>query len=159
MALFKQLCVFGPLPLTYQEIADDLRLTQLATAIHYIKDDQLERPFELTADPELSAQDKRFLLKIMKLDPRDRPTAEDLLQDEWFEEEQVIIIMDAILFALEAIIAFLKSILYERFTHPNRHSQGQGSSRNCLGGFTQAQIKVTHLLPRRISFYYSAHRH
>jgi hypothetical protein len=31
--------------------------------------------------------DKEFLLKIMKLDPRDRPTAEELLADTWFTEE------------------------------------------------------------------------
>lgn len=41
-------------------------------------------PFTLTDTKEVSDEDKAFLLRIMKLDPRDRPTAFDLLQDEWF---------------------------------------------------------------------------
>ena len=39
----------------------------------------------MVVDEELSQKDKDFLLGIMKLDPRDRPTAKELLQDEWFE--------------------------------------------------------------------------
>lgn len=30
--------------------------------------------------------DKQFVLKMMKLDPRDRPTARELLKDQWFTE-------------------------------------------------------------------------
>ncbi|GJD04366.1 kinase [Colletotrichum higginsianum] len=45
----------------------------------------------LTRSPEamfqLPSADKDFLLKIMKLDPRDRPSAEDLLADDWFTED------------------------------------------------------------------------
>ncbi|KAJ9134199.1 Kinase-like protein [Coniochaeta hoffmannii] len=37
--------------------------------------------------PEIPPADKAFILKIMKLDPRDRPTADQLLEDEWFTEE------------------------------------------------------------------------
>lgn len=35
---------------------------------------------------EVSPADKGFLLKIMKVDPRHRPTARQLLEDEWFTE-------------------------------------------------------------------------
>jgi serine/threonine protein kinase len=31
--------------------------------------------------------DKEFILKVLKLEPRDRPTAEELLADTWFTEE------------------------------------------------------------------------
>lgn len=35
---------------------------------------------------EIPTADKIFIEKIMKLDPAERPTAEVLLADEWFEE-------------------------------------------------------------------------
>ena len=41
-------------------------------------------PFALTDPIEVSDADKTFLLRIMKLDPRDRPTAKELLHDKWF---------------------------------------------------------------------------
>ncbi|KKK18560.1 hypothetical protein ARAM_006260 [Aspergillus rambellii] len=44
------------------------------------------KPFSLASQREISKQDKDFLLKIMKLDPRDRPTAKELLEDEWFNQ-------------------------------------------------------------------------
>ncbi|KAK7698704.1 hypothetical protein SLS64_012315 [Diaporthe eres] len=46
-----------------------------------------EKPFRLVTTKEISAADKKFLLKVMKLDPRERPTVEELLEDEWFTEE------------------------------------------------------------------------
>jgi serine/threonine protein kinase len=42
------------------------------------------RPFSLASAREISTEDKEFVLKIMELDPRDRPTAKQLLEDEWF---------------------------------------------------------------------------
>ena len=35
----------------------------------------------------LYKEDRTFICKIMKLDSRDRPTAQELLQDEWFQED------------------------------------------------------------------------
>jgi hypothetical protein len=45
------------------------------------------RPFEYIEDIELVKEDRLFFLKFMKLDPRDRPSARELLEDEWFMEE------------------------------------------------------------------------
>lgn len=45
-----------------------------------------EKPFKRITTKEIPPADKVLLLKIMKLDPRDRPTAEALLEDEWFNE-------------------------------------------------------------------------
>ncbi|RMZ78548.1 hypothetical protein DV737_g3824, partial [Chaetothyriales sp. CBS 132003] len=45
------------------------------------------KPFYLVTGREIPPADRDFVLKIMKLDPRDRPTAEQLLEDEWFDEE------------------------------------------------------------------------
>lgn len=44
-------------------------------------------PFRFVTEREVSKEDKEFILKIMKMDWRDRPTAKELLQDEWFAGE------------------------------------------------------------------------
>ena len=79
--------IFGPVPLSYGEIADDERLGILSAVINLVNEHNLQKPFYLSADKELSEEDKIFICKIMKLDPRDRPTAKELLQDEWFRQE------------------------------------------------------------------------
>lgn len=43
------------------------------------------KPFERIAEREISKEDKTFILKIMKLNPRDRLTARELLDDVWFK--------------------------------------------------------------------------
>lgn len=45
------------------------------------------KPFARASAREIAPADKEFMLKVMKLDPRDRPTAEELLADVWFTEE------------------------------------------------------------------------
>lgn len=87
LVLIKQASIFGPIALSYQEIADDERLEVLAKTINYINDNNLKKPFYLSADKELSKEDRTFICKIMKFDPRDRPTAKELLQAEWFRED------------------------------------------------------------------------
>lgn len=87
LVFIKQASIFGPVPLSFQDIADDERLEILAKTIHFINDNNLKKPFYLSADKELSKEDRTFICKIMKLDPRDRPTANELLQDEWFRED------------------------------------------------------------------------
>ena len=47
----------------------------------------VRKPFYLIREKEISREDKGFLGKMMRLDPRDRPTAGELLRDEWFEDE------------------------------------------------------------------------
>ena len=43
-----------------------------------------KKPFSRISEQEMSGEDKEFILRIMKLDPRDRPSARELLQDKWF---------------------------------------------------------------------------
>jgi hypothetical protein len=47
--------------------------------------------FSRITDREVIKKDKDFISRIMKLDWRDRPTARELLEDEWWadEDEQV----------------------------------------------------------------------
>lgn len=40
--------------------------------------------FARTGPPEIAVEDRDFILRVMKLDPRERPGARELLQDEWF---------------------------------------------------------------------------
>lgn len=46
-------------------------------------------PFYLTTEKEVCKKDKEFIGKIMMMDWRDRPTAQELLEDEWFKEEDL----------------------------------------------------------------------
>lgn len=73
----------GPFPLSYKEIADDETLAILTYVMRGVPPEKM-KPFRLITEREISKEDKTFILKIMKLDPRDRPTAKELLQNEWF---------------------------------------------------------------------------
>lgn len=75
---------FGPFNESFKEIADAERLDICAAAIVYIQENQKWLPFSLSVDDELARPDRDFIAKMMKLDPRDRPTARELLQDAWF---------------------------------------------------------------------------
>ena len=84
--IIRQLAHFSPVPKSYIELIpreDSDRWSILALATQYIKDNQKQRPFKLIEDDYLKEEDRGFLLKVMKLDPRDRPTARQLLQDKW----------------------------------------------------------------------------
>ncbi|KAJ9237220.1 hypothetical protein DTO166G5_3616 [Paecilomyces variotii] len=83
--LLKHHRCFGPFPESYEEIADQERLAVLIWVMQNSPPETL-RPFHLTTTQEISQEDKEFVLKVMKLDPRDRPTARELLDDGWFRE-------------------------------------------------------------------------
>ena len=72
--------------MSYEEIVDWQRLAVLAWVMQNSSAETL-RPFHLTTPREICAQDKKFVLKAMKLDPRDRPSAQELLGNKWFIEE------------------------------------------------------------------------
>lgn len=76
---------FGPFPVTYKEIADQDIQEALVGIMSAVPPDKM-KPFQCLNEREICNADKAFLLKIMKLDPRDRPTAKELLQDVWFTE-------------------------------------------------------------------------
>lgn len=82
--LMKHCQFFGPYPSSYAELADEDTQKLLAWVMDAVQD--ASKPFHLIRGSEISKEDKAFVEKIMKLDPRDRPTASQLLQDEWFED-------------------------------------------------------------------------
>ena len=79
-------CV-GPFPASYDEIANQERRAVLIWVMQKCPPDTM-RPFHLTTSQEICNEDKEFLLKIMKLDPRDRPSAQELLEDSWFASQE-----------------------------------------------------------------------
>lgn len=74
---------FGPFPDSFQEIADE-NASAVVELLHSLGPPT--KPFRLVTRCEIPPADRDFILKIMKLDPRDRPTADMLLEDEWFSE-------------------------------------------------------------------------
>ncbi|TAQ85273.1 hypothetical protein B7494_g6406 [Chlorociboria aeruginascens] len=83
MVLERMHMFFGPFPLTYKQLADTETVLYLADIM---KNSPQRKPFSMWKDKEFSEDDKIFLAKIMKLDPRDRPTAEQLLGDAWLQD-------------------------------------------------------------------------
>lgn len=74
---------FGPYPRSYSDLADKETLAILSYIMASVPSNQM-KPFQLASRREISPEDKEFILKIMKMDPRDRPTVKELLEDEWF---------------------------------------------------------------------------
>ncbi|KAH8727009.1 serine/threonine protein kinase [Phaeosphaeriaceae sp. PMI808] len=62
--LMKQHQFFGPLPLSYKEIADDETLAILIYVMHGVPPEKM-KPFGLITEQEISKEDKAFILKIM----------------------------------------------------------------------------------------------
>ena len=89
--MIKHCQYFGPYPLSYQEIAELDRQSALAHIMNTVRGatsgKDIRKPFYLIREKEISREDRTFLGRMMRLDPRDRPTARELLRDEWFEDE------------------------------------------------------------------------
>jgi serine/threonine protein kinase len=74
----------GPFP---PKIADIIN-PDAFEVIHFLNQQgPPQKPLRRWSAKELPPADNEFLRRILKLDPRDRPTVEDILQDEWFTEE------------------------------------------------------------------------
>lgn len=83
--LVEQVRRFGPFNDGFEEILDADRLTICNAATVYIQENQKRLPFAMSTDAELAVPDRDFIAKMMKLDPRNRPTARELLEDAWFK--------------------------------------------------------------------------
>ncbi|PYI29075.1 putative serine/threonine protein kinase [Aspergillus indologenus CBS 114.80] len=81
--LQRQCEFFGPFPLTYRDLCPRETLNVLAYVMRSIPPEK-KKPFMRISEKELITEDKEFITRIMKLDPRDRPSAAELLQDKWF---------------------------------------------------------------------------
>jgi serine/threonine protein kinase len=81
----RQFQFFGPFPPKYEEIADEDTVDVVIWLMEQIPRDKMTS-FHRISDKEVCKKDKEFIGGIMKLDPRDRPTARELLEHEWFRE-------------------------------------------------------------------------
>ncbi|PGH26554.1 serine/threonine protein kinase [Polytolypa hystricis UAMH7299] len=77
---------FGPFPGKYEEIASPMTVAAILYLMQEIPQSKTI-PFYITTEREVCKKDKEFIGKIMMMDSRDRPTAIDLLKDEWFKED------------------------------------------------------------------------
>ncbi|KAL8708126.1 MAG: hypothetical protein Q9220_006980 [cf. Caloplaca sp. 1 TL-2023] len=81
----EQIRRFGPFNESFEEIADPARLEICSGAIDYINENRKWRPWSRSTDENLTRPERDFIAKMMKLDPRDRPTARELLKDAYFK--------------------------------------------------------------------------
>lgn len=77
---------FGPFPPKIKSIVNDETYQSVLYLMHLNPPESMT-PFSLVTEREVVKEDKEFILRIMKMDWRDRPTAKELLQDEWFHKE------------------------------------------------------------------------
>lgn len=64
---------------------EDENWEYLEHATRYIIANEKWKPFAQAVDKELSKEDRAFICRIMKLDPRERPTARELLEVPWLQ--------------------------------------------------------------------------
>jgi serine/threonine protein kinase len=83
----RQFQFFGPFPPKYEEIADEDTVDVIIWLMEQIPRNKMTS-FHRISDKEVCKKDNEFIRGIMKLDPRDRPTAGELLEHEWFQEDR-----------------------------------------------------------------------
>jgi serine/threonine protein kinase len=77
---------FAPFPPSMIEIADEELINTLSYVIQQVPNEELN-PFDRIREEEVPKKDSEFMMKIMKFDHRDRPTAKGLLVDKWWDGE------------------------------------------------------------------------
>lgn len=82
----KQFRYFGPYPAKIAEIAPPETVQTILLVMENNPKEKLT-PFSRTTEKEVSKKDNVFISKMMKLDWRDRPTAKELLEDEWWNDD------------------------------------------------------------------------
>ncbi|WPG97786.1 Hypothetical protein R9X50_00056700 [Acrodontium crateriforme] len=83
--LLQQTRYFGPFPLSYETLLDKQQESILAAIHYHIEEHNIRKPFIQAEDEEMTAEDKEFLLHVLQLDPRDRPTARALRGHKWLD--------------------------------------------------------------------------
>ena len=76
---------FGPFPAKVEEIFTKETLTSILYLMQLVPPSDMT-PFSTVSEREVGREDRDFILKIMQMDWRDRPSAKELLQDRWFAE-------------------------------------------------------------------------
>lgn len=82
----EQFRFFGPFSAKITEIADPDTAQVFVYLMEQIPSEKLT-PFSRITKSEVSQRDNIFISKMMKFDWRDRPTATELLEDEWWKDD------------------------------------------------------------------------
>ena len=83
MVLTLQCAYFGPFPDKYVELSDTVTAEYLHGIEGLVTQKGGRRKYRNTLAIHFCKETMAFLDRLMKLDPRDRPSAQDLLQDRW----------------------------------------------------------------------------
>jgi hypothetical protein len=85
--LRRQFSYFGPFLAKIQEICSEETVHSILCLMAEIPPEKMTS-FARTTEKEVIKKDKDFIGKIMMLDWRDRPTAKELLEDEWWNDDE-----------------------------------------------------------------------
>ena len=81
----RQFGFFGPCPDKYAEIASSI-MPQVGAIQEAISKVGGEKVYRNALTRCINGKDVEFLLSFMKIDPRDRPSAKEILQNSWFDD-------------------------------------------------------------------------
>ncbi|RHZ55402.1 uncharacterized protein CDV56_102278 [Aspergillus thermomutatus] len=84
--LKQQFRYFGPWPGKYEEVASPETVHAIMWIMQEIPKSETT-PFSMITEKEVCKKDREFIMGIMKMDWRDRPTPKDLLGHKWFNED------------------------------------------------------------------------
>lgn len=81
--LLRQLRLFGPLPKKFAELpGSDMGLNNALNQA--MGGSEVEQRYQGSIASSMRSEDLGFLKYVMQIDPRDRPSAAELLQHPWF---------------------------------------------------------------------------
>ena len=81
--LIRQFGFCGPCPETYAEIAGSF-MPEVNALQQAVTNTGGEKGYRNTLARYINEKDMQFLTSLMKIDPRDRPSAKQLLHNPWF---------------------------------------------------------------------------
>ncbi|KAF1996578.1 kinase-like protein [Amniculicola lignicola CBS 123094] len=85
--MIQQFKFFGPLSNNFDELlqGNENNIMMARWLVENVPKEEWSL-FSRVSETELPSRDRDFICRIMKMDPRDRPTAKELLKDSWFDE-------------------------------------------------------------------------
>lgn len=86
--MVQQFKLFGPLPEKFDELlqGNENNIMMAEWLVGNVPKEEWSL-FSRVSETELPSRDRDFICRIMKMDPRDRPTAKELLNDPWFYDD------------------------------------------------------------------------
>ncbi|KAE9964493.1 hypothetical protein BLS_008279 [Venturia inaequalis] len=86
--MVQQFKLFGPLPDKFDELlqGNENNIMMAEWLVGNVPKEEWSL-FSRVSETELPSRDRDFICRIMRMDPRDRPTANELLNDPWFDDD------------------------------------------------------------------------